>query len=289
MISILVLLAVILGENVSFAVFARGCDPSCLKLSSIKVLRKEEGWYVGNYTLLGADGNFFTSTTFPYSYAQYRGFEHIQLKGSCRLSRAVLVYPPLAKQDCVAPDFVAGDGKCGVNGNEKVFNLDQQAADCDGNLMSATDLAFEGMTTVTIGQDDTILQQSRFKDSGDLFQNTLITIGPDGTRLSTTQAFNPGVGPARPRLLSYFREQRVSEAEWRKQLAETRAKFNVLESDYCGWNAFNVRSNTTCEKHFKTPPCPLKPRNRKKCLRKLKRYKRELSCGFPARCQCKKH
>lgn len=271
---------------------SRPCNPSCLKLSDLEVWRREQGWWVGNYTLYGPEGDPFVSSDWPYNYAQYRGFIHIELKGPCLQQRNVFLYPPLPKTDCTGPDNVRGEGKCGINGNERVFEAEQNAVDCDGNLagpFGTPPNAFDTETIVTIGNDDTVLYQVRLPKAagGALFQNQLTTLSPDGTRLRTAQGLVPGTATARS--LSFFRERRVSKKEWMKQLAETRAKFNILESDYCGWDIAAMRTTKTCEEHFTTPKCAVKPRNRRKCLRKLRRYRRSCKPGFMEECRCLKH
>ena len=270
-----IVLLILLGAACAYS--QQNCDPSCFPLSSVPVLRKEVGWFVGEYSLYGPDGDAFTSDTFPYRYAQYRGFRRTKLEGACRISRSVFVYPPLAKADCKSPDDVAGEGRCGTNGNEKIFGDERLAADCDGNLVNIGTISnfFSGRTYVTLGNDDTLLFQARYMgDSGGLlFQNELTTFGLNGTVLRTTQAFNRGE-VAKPRLLSYFREQKVSKREWMRQLAETRANFNILKSDLCGWSALNTRSNTTCIEHFTLRKCPVKPRNRRTCEKQLQKYRR---------------
>lgn len=285
----LLISVLLVGAASSSSSVSHSCDPSCLKLSSLEVWRREQGWWVGNYTFLGADGAPFVSSVWPYDYAQYRGFIHIELKGPCLQQRNVFVYPPLPKGDCTSPDNVKGEGKCGVNGNERVFEAEQNAVDCNGNLagpFGTPPNAFDTETTVTLGNDDTVLYQVRLPKAagGALFQNQLTTLGPDGTRLRTAQGIIPGTG--RPTSLSFFREQRVSKQEWMKQLAETRAKFNVLESDYCGWDIASLRTTKTCEEHFTTPKCAIKPRNRRKCIQALRRYKRGCKPGFMEKCRC---
>lgn len=253
------------------------CDASCLKLSTLEVWKREAGWWVGNYTFLGADGSPFTSTGWPYTYGQYRGFIHIELKGPCLQQRNVFVYPPLAKSECLGPENIVGEGICGVNGNEKVFEADQNAVDCDGNLagpFGEPPNSFDTETTVTLGQSDTVLYQVRLPEAagGGLFQNQLTTVGADGTRVRTAQGLIPGTGRATS--VSFFRERRVSKQEWMRQLADARVRFNVLENDYCGWDIANQRTSKTCAEHFATPRCAVKPRSRKKCLRLLRRFQR---------------
>lgn len=268
----------------------RPCDPSCIKLSSYEVWRREAGWWVGNYTLLGADGAPFTSPNWPYGYAAYHGFIRIELDGPCLSQRNVFVYPPLPPSECAASGPVVGPGTCGVNGNEKVFEADQSASDCAGNL--AGPFAFGGTTldtetTVTIGSSDTVIYQVRLPASpgaaprtGQLLQNQITTVGPDGTRLRSAQDIGPGTG--RGRGLSFFREERVSEEAWQARLAEVRRKFSVLPADYCGWDILNLKTSKTCEEHFATPPCP-KRTSSKRCRRVRRTYRR---CVKRGQCNC---
>eukprot|EP00171_Calliarthron_tuberculosum_P021335 IDg21335t1 len=168
---------------------------------------------------------------------------------------------PQNPAECTGPGNVVGTGKCGVNGNERVFNTDQIAADCSGNVAGSFrsgNVSFDTKTTVALGGSDTVLYQVRLSQdapsaAGELFQNQLTTVGADGTRVRSAHALLPGTGTARA--LSFFREERVTEDVWRRRLAEVRAQFNVLASDYCGWDIARQRPNRTCAEHFTFPKC----------------------------------
>ena len=58
------------------------CDVSQVNLSSFEVWKREEGYWYGEYTFLGADGNPYVSKNWNYDYAHYFGFIHLQLIGN---------------------------------------------------------------------------------------------------------------------------------------------------------------------------------------------------------------
>ena len=68
------------------------CDPATVDLSDFEVWRREEGYWWGNYTFLGADGDPYTSPAWPYEYQPYWGFIHLELVGNSLKQRNVFVY-----------------------------------------------------------------------------------------------------------------------------------------------------------------------------------------------------
>ena len=119
----------------------------------------------------------------------------------------MFLYPPKIAAECSGEDGeVLGDGSCGVNGNEKVFSADQQAADCDGNLAGPfVAYGMEMSTATTLMGDDTVLYQVRMPD-GSLMQNQLTSLPGNDTRVRTAQGFYMG----NPTYASYYRERRVT-------------------------------------------------------------------------------
>ena len=106
------------------------CDPSEENLADYEVWRREEGYWYGEYTFLGAEGDPYISSSWNYPYDHYYGFIHIELDGNALKQRNVFIYPPQTAEKCDADDTTEGEGICGVNGNEKVFGADQSASDC---------------------------------------------------------------------------------------------------------------------------------------------------------------
>jgi len=105
-----------------------------VNLSDFEAWKREEGFWVGEYTLLGGDGDPSESDKWPYRYDHYMGFIHLALDGPKLSQRNVFLYPPQHSDKCTAdgplgdsPDLpdVLGEGECGVNGNEKIFSADQ--------------------------------------------------------------------------------------------------------------------------------------------------------------------
>jgi len=124
------------------------CDPTKENLTDFEAWRREEGYWVGEYTLLGADGDWFESGGWPYRYDHYRGFIQLELDGPNLTQNNLFLYPPQLAEDCTGefdeetslPTDVLGGGACGINGNEKVLaEAIQSATDCQGGLSGTFD------------------------------------------------------------------------------------------------------------------------------------------------------
>ena len=87
--------------------------------------------------------------------------------------------------------------------------------------------------------------------AGAFNQNQLTSLPGNGIRVRTAQSFNPD---QTPQAASYYRETKVSNlGVWKQKLAALRAKYNILPSDYCGYDQLGQASHTTCEQHFGFP------------------------------------
>ena len=223
------------------------CDVESINLLDYEPWVREEGWWVGEYTLLGADGNPSTSNSWPYRYDHYRGFIHLEVIGNQIKQRNVFLYPPLLSEDCEGDDnFTVGNGACGVNGNEKVFSADQTAVNCEGGLAGPyVAFGIEMTTETTLIGDDTVLYQVRMED-GSLIQNQYTTLPGNGTRVRTAQGFFMG----QPTYLSYYRENKVTQEEFFQALSDTRIEYNILEQDECAYDANGLPTGISCEDHF---------------------------------------
>ncbi|EEZ39267.1 hypothetical protein IHC93_17780 [Photobacterium damselae subsp. damselae] len=222
------------------------CDLENINLLDFEQWQREDGWWVGEYTLLGADGNPQVSNSWPYQYDHYMGFIHLEVIGNSIKQRNVFLYPPKNVDECDSDNQVIGNGVCGINGNEKIFSADQSASDCDGNLTGPY-IAF-GMTmdthTTLIG-DDTVLYQVRMSD-GSLMQNQLTSLPPNDTRVRTAQGFFMNT----PTYASYYRERKVTKEEFFELITQYRQEYQILETDHCAYDSGNQPSQTTCDEHF---------------------------------------
>ena len=224
---------------------AEDCDLSKLNLLDFPAWERENGYWVGEYTLTGADGNAFASQNWNYPYDHYAGFIALAVEGSGITQRNVFLYPPQSAAACEANPAVLGDGECGVNGNEKIFSAAQSATDCSGGLSGPyMQYGMQLDTETRLLNDDTVLYQVRL--NGDLLQNQLTSLPGNGTRIRTAQGLYAG----NPTYASYYRERKVSREEFFELLDAKRAEYNILESDHCGFNDGNQPSGTTCEEHF---------------------------------------
>ena len=226
--------------------------------------RREQGYWVGNYSFYGSDGYPYQTKTWPFPYQPYKGVIHIEITGNHLKQRNVFIYPPASKEICLKlNNTVIGNGKCGVNGNEKIFSADQYASDCHGNLAGPYPFgSFILDTSTTIFGNDTVVYQVRFRKTdiptsgihipaGAFNQNQLTSLTPNGIRVRTAQPFNVD---QTSQAASYYREIRVArQKEFLKNLAAIRKEYNILPSDYCGWDQFGAPSRVTCSQHFGFP------------------------------------
>jgi len=224
------------------------CNLENVDLLAFPAWQREEGFWVGEYTLLGADGNPNQSANWPYRYDSYKGFIRLDVQGNAIVQRNVFLYPPQEASLCSSGDDVIGNGTCGDNGNEKVFDAAQSASDCDGSLSGPYE-AF-GMvmdTQTTIISDDTVLYQVRLED-GSLTQNQLTSLPTENNRIRTAQ----GIFMSNPTYASFYRETKVSEEEFYQQLEQARSDYNILLEDNCAWDSSGVATGISCEQHFDT-------------------------------------
>lgn len=223
------------------------CDLSTFELLDFEAWRREEGYWIGEYTFLGADGNPFQSSSWPYPYDHYKGFLRIELDGGDLRQRNVFLYPPQDASACGAEGDVVGTGDCSVNGNEKIFAADQSATDCSGSLSGPYTIgSFVVDTTTRLIGDDTVLYQVRLFEDGPLLQNQLTSLPGNDTRIRTAQGLNNGD----PSYASFYRERRVLRDEFYAELAAARLEYNILEVDQCGYDQGNQPSGITCDQHF---------------------------------------
>lgn len=233
------------------------CDLEQVNLLDYEAWQREDGYWVGEYTFLGAGGDPNVSASWPYDYAHYSGFIHLEVTGNSIRQRNVFSYPPQpdsAKCDGAA-DEVKGFGICGENGNEKIFSADQSASDCHGSLAGPFVTRFGTAQTYTqIIEPDTVLYKVVFDSppfAGNLMANHLTTLSANGGRVRSAQGFNVVTGA--PSYLSFYRERKVTESEFYQALEETRIEYNILEEDECGWDGVtNEPSGTDCLSHFTT-------------------------------------
>jgi hypothetical protein len=236
------------------------CDPTQENLADYEVWRREEGYWIGEYTFLGADGNPFVSSGWNYPYDQYKGFIHLEIDGPNLRQRNVFLYGPQDSEDCTGeldedgnPTDVVGDGACGINGNEKIFSADQQTADCAGGLAGPyVQGPYTLHTETQILGDDAVVYQVRLFPGGPLLQNQLTSLPGDDTRVRTAQGFNPFLPEGLPTwsYASFYRERKVSREEFYATLDATRADYSIRAEDYCGFDSSGAPSGIDCEDHF---------------------------------------
>jgi hypothetical protein len=232
------------------------CDTSTVNLLDFPVWQKEDGYWVGEYSFYGPDGDPNVSENWPYPYDHYRGFIHLAVEGNAIKQRNVFLYPPRDSSLCTGsvdesgnPTDVVGDGQCGHHGNEKIFAADQKASDCEGSLGGPfVQGSFELSTETTILGDDTVVYQVRLFPGGPLLQNQLTTLPSSTSRIRTAQGI--GFGTGAPTYASYYRENKVTEEEFFSLLEETRIEYNIREQDECGYDQGNAPSGVTCAEHF---------------------------------------
>jgi hypothetical protein len=242
------------------------CDPSQENLADYEIWGREEGYWIGEYTFLGADGNPFVSSGWTYPYDQYMGFIHLELDGPNLSQRNVFLYPPQVAENCTGavddngdPTDVVGDGECGVNGNEKLFSADQQASNCEGGLAGPfVQGPYTLHTETQVLGDDAVVYQVRLFPGGPLLQNQLTSLPGDDTRVRTAQGFNPFLPEGLPTwsYASFYRERKVSRDEFYATLDATRDAYSIREEDHCGFDSSGAPSGVSCEEHFGESTAP---------------------------------
>ena len=230
------------------------CDLEQVRLLDFEPWRREDGYWVGEYSFYGADGAPNVSTSWPYRYDHYRGYIPLSVVGNSIRQRNVFLYPAQHPEQCTgAEGEVKGNGECGVNGNEKVFSADQSASDCQGGLEGLFVTAFGNANTFTqLVGEDRVLYQVVFDSppfQGNLMQSQLTTLPGDDSRVRTAQGFNVVTGS--PSYSSFYRETKVSREEFFEALELTRQLYNIRPEDECGWDGVtNQPSGTDCDTHF---------------------------------------
>jgi len=226
------------------------CDPEDVDLTNYPQWNAEVGYWIGEYTFLGGDGNPYMNSAWNYPYDHYKGFITGNVKGNKYRQRNVFLYPPQSKSLCDVENPIVGKGKCGRNGNTKIFSADQSALTCSNNTELEGDIEgpYQGVfktQTELIGRDNAILYQvyldkDVFQLSEDqLYQSQLTTITMDKMtgnifRTRTAQSF-PFAGSVASRSASYYREKRVPRKEFYETLFQTRKDYRIKQKDFCGW------------------------------------------------------
>jgi len=219
------------------------CNVDDIDLLNFEQWQQEKGYWIGTYTFLGGNGKPMISSSWNYPYGDYKGFITGEVVDNAYRQRNVFLYPP---QDTVVCDTTSnatiGEGVCGVNGNTKIFSADQQVTVCtEESLKGTIDGLYFGMfptKTTLIGDDNALLYQV-FMQDGSLVQSQLTTITENSNkelfRTRSAQGFYGGVSNS----VSYYRERKVTEEEFFKELESSIADYNILTGDLCNWDAGN--------------------------------------------------
>ncbi|MCH2170457.1 TetR/AcrR family transcriptional regulator C-terminal ligand-binding domain-containing protein [Myxococcota bacterium] len=237
------------------------CDLSRVRLLDFEAWRREEGYWVGEYSFYGADGDPNQNDSWPYRYDHYMGFIRISIDGPNLAQRNVFTYPPQDLALCTdSEESVKGNGECGINGNENIWVANQSASNCEGSLDGPFSSAFGNTDTyTTVLGDDTVLYKVVYSKNneppydelfgGKIMQNQLTTLTPDGVRVRNAQGFNISTGL--PSYSSFYRETKVTEDQFWDALKAAREEYNILEEDECAWDGVTkLPSGTDCDTHF---------------------------------------
>lgn len=250
--------------------FDTSCLPEDVILSDFKQWGTTKGYWIGEYTLLGPDGNPSVSEEWNYPYDHYKGFITSNTEGNQYRQRNVFMYPPQAIDVCTGDNnSTFGDGVCGVNGNTLMFQADQKATTCDFTMPGYIEGPYGSLQytyTELVGQDNALVYQvfltkdalnyyestimgnpfGRCDENGDcgytddrMMQSQLTTLTqlPDGTdlRTRTAQGFDAFGNVGAPTYASFYRERKVDESEFWEVFNETLNAYNILDADICGW------------------------------------------------------
>lgn len=163
------------------------------------------------------------------------------------------MYPPTDAAECgsLTPPVI-GSGTCGVNGNTKIFEADQEATECgnDGNISGpyGSGMFITDTYTTLVGQDNAVLYQVYVPLFGEseprLLQSQLTTItkSPSGEirRTRSAQGFNAFSNDGTQHTtnsMSYYRERKVTKEEFYAEFAKDQTAYNILDSDLCKWDS----------------------------------------------------
>lgn len=237
----------------------KSCDPKDVQLSDYPQWREEEGYWIGEYSFFGAEGDPYVSAQWNYPYDHYKGFITGNINGNAYRQRNVFLYPPQTAENCSVDNTVAGAGVCGTNGNTRMFEADQSATTCsnvpgEGGTIEGPYAggAFYTKTTL-VGEENALLYQVFYNpvifglSSDDVLnqsQLTTIVTNAQGqtTRVRTAQGFGLDGSPT---YASFYRETKVTKEKFYEEFKTTLASFNILESDTCEGAGF-----AGCESHF---------------------------------------
>ena len=185
------------------------CDPMAAEndLDKNKQWEGERGYWIGDYSFFGADGNArFAQNYWNYPYDHYTGFIVGAVEGNSYSQRNVFLYPPQSAGNCEINDITQESfGECGVNGNHKEFFADQSANSCNylnpGAIEGVFAMSKYTWTTLLGQKEDSVFYEvyDGIDGSGPLSQKQMTTIREvtkeDGSielhRTRSAQGFNP--------------------------------------------------------------------------------------------------
>eukprot|EP00986_Skeletonema_menzelii_P008857 scaffold3858_cov153-Skeletonema_menzelii.AAC.4 len=205
------------------------CDPNDVVLADYAQWVAEKGYWIGEYSFYGSDGQPNVSPSWPYPYNA-----STETCGS-------------------ANPNVIGNGTCGTNGNSLVFFADQEATTCSDNPELAGDVngpfqsAYGTLNTTTelVGAENSLLYQIFVPGFENPLQSQLTTLTKSqgseefDIRTRTAQGFNVATGEQTS--ASFYRERKVSKVDFYTELSNTIEEYNILDSDLCFLNGGSGR------------------------------------------------
>jgi hypothetical protein len=225
----------------------KACDPRDVVLADYPQWVAEKGYWIGEYTLYGSDGQPSKSSNWPYPYGAYKGFITGNIEGNAYRQRNVFLYPPANGEICSNSDpNVVGNGACGTNGNSVVFFADQNATTCSDNPELAGDVngpyyssygPLDSTTELVGAKPNALLYQVYVPGTENPLQSQLTTLtkslGSDvyDIRTRTAQGFNFVTGEQT--YASFYRERKVSEDVFYSEFNQTIIDYNILDTDLC--------------------------------------------------------
>jgi hypothetical protein len=140
------------------------CNASSVDLSSYPQWQHEEGYWVGEYSFYGSDGDPNESPSWNYRYDHYKGFITGNVQSNKYRQRNVFMYPAQVISTCAGNNATQGNGTCGINGNMKLYAADQSKTTCNDNPSTGGDIegpygSLSYTTTELIGRNNSLLYQ----------------------------------------------------------------------------------------------------------------------------------
>jgi len=241
-----------------------GCDPATQDLLDFEYYANQDGYWCGDATTLGSDGNPFQINAFPHPYANYKIFIQVKVEGPELKTKTLVIYPRESFERCLEieeagfPTSLVPGGRCGVNGAGKVYVGNEVASDCKGGLVGVFPLGqLQFFAESKLLSERIQVYRQETEEGGALILDDVSTLQDDAWVL-TGQLWNPRQAPGLPQLEGNFfdRMHKCSKREFFGQIAHWGHQFKVPRGRICGLDSGNQLTNESCFEFFRDDTAP---------------------------------